>query len=273
MKMRNWKLAGLLSVLVGLPVTDVLASTLTLTISEENVTGGIRPFSVQNQDSFSQILTNGGGAASLDSLKSSNSMTSGTAYINRSAWELTDVFLTPDTPGTDSATLIFGGQLTAFMGGFDAGGTFDGATGILGVDYQVFYNLNGLQLLAGSVYLNRASSFEFPNDEFSLEIDEFVGVQLSLPTNIPLTFAMTLQTAALVNGSGSATVNASNSLTFNPDNFFDIRTPGVTANAGSYIVDNTLPAVSAVPVPAAVWLFGSGLIGLIGLARRNKNKI
>ncbi|MDH5473491.1 MAG: VPLPA-CTERM sorting domain-containing protein [Gammaproteobacteria bacterium] len=29
-------------------------------------------------------------------------------------------------------------------------------------------------------------------------------------------------------------------------------------------------AVSAVPVPAAVWLFGSGLIGLIGFARRKK---
>ena len=28
--------------------------------------------------------------------------------------------------------------------------------------------------------------------------------------------------------------------------------------------------VSAVPVPAAVWLFGSGLLGLIGVARRNK---
>ena len=26
--------------------------------------------------------------------------------------------------------------------------------------------------------------------------------------------------------------------------------------------------VPAVPVPAAVWLFGSGLIGLVGIARR-----
>ena len=26
--------------------------------------------------------------------------------------------------------------------------------------------------------------------------------------------------------------------------------------------------VSSVPVPAAVWLFGSGLLGLVGLARR-----
>jgi len=28
--------------------------------------------------------------------------------------------------------------------------------------------------------------------------------------------------------------------------------------------------VSAVPVPAAVWLFGSGLLGLVGVARRNR---
>ena len=28
--------------------------------------------------------------------------------------------------------------------------------------------------------------------------------------------------------------------------------------------------LNAVPIPAAVWLFGSGLIGLIGIARRKK---
>ncbi|WP_297293005.1 PEP-CTERM sorting domain-containing protein, partial [Oceanicoccus sp.] len=31
--------------------------------------------------------------------------------------------------------------------------------------------------------------------------------------------------------------------------------------------------VSAVPVPAAVWLFGSGLVGLIGVSRRKRRHL
>ena len=37
---------------------------------------------------------------------------------------------------------------------------------------------------------------------------------------------------------------------------------------GEVLIDNV--DLSAVPVPAAVWLFGSGLLGLIGVARRKK---
>jgi len=36
------------------------------------------------------------------------------------------------------------------------------------------------------------------------------------------------------------------------------------------IVDNPFPVYSPVPVPAAAWLFGSGLVGLIGFARRKQ---
>jgi hypothetical protein len=43
-------------------------------------------------------------------------------------------------------------------------------------------------------------------------------------------------------------------------------TPGSANIAGSG--DCSALDVSAVPVPAAVWLFGSGMIGLIGFARR-----
>jgi hypothetical protein len=38
--------------------------------------------------------------------------------------------------------------------------------------------------------------------------------------------------------------------------------------AGADMTGVSVTTVSAVPVPAAVWLFGSGLIGLAGVARR-----
>ena len=41
-------------------------------------------------------------------------------------------------------------------------------------------------------------------------------------------------------------------------------------NASNYAWAVRSGDVSAVPVPAAVWLFGSGLTGLIGVARRKK---
>jgi hypothetical protein len=43
-----------------------------------------------------------------------------------------------------------------------------------------------------------------------------------------------------------------------------------TTDAGAIYLDDASLTVTAVPVPAAVWLFGSGLLGLIGVARRKK---
>jgi len=43
------------------------------------------------------------------------------------------------------------------------------------------------------------------------------------------------------------------------------------ANMGAIADVSDVPVASAVPVPAAVWLFGSGLIGLVGVARRKKS--
>lgn len=48
--------------------------------------------------------------------------------------------------------------------------------------------------------------------------------------------------------------------------------PGFNANFDitSVHFDSFVTAPAAVPVPAAVWLFGSGLLGLVGIARRKK---
>lgn len=40
-----------------------------------------------------------------------------------------------------------------------------------------------------------------------------------------------------------------------------------------FIPNGSLTSVSAVPIPAAIWLFGSGLLGLIGVARRKKSAV
>ena len=47
--------------------------------------------------------------------------------------------------------------------------------------------------------------------------------------------------------------------------------PGDTSNANlGHFVTISVESVSAVPVPAAAWLFGSGLLGLVGVARLKK---
>jgi hypothetical protein len=40
-------------------------------------------------------------------------------------------------------------------------------------------------------------------------------------------------------------------------------------NYNVWIRETTTPVPSPVPIPAAVWLLGSGLLGLVGIRRRN----
>jgi hypothetical protein len=58
------------------------------------------------------------------------------------------------------------------------------------------------------------------------------------------------------NGLGSAVIGVSRSVNRDFSESFE----------GSYLVRET----TVVPVPAAVWLFGSGLLGLVGIARGKK---
>lgn len=58
----------------------------------------------------------------------------------------------------------------------------------------------------------------------------------------------------------------------------DILQFGFSATASQFspsgiFYDNVNFAPTAIPVPAAVWLFGSGIIGLVGVARRRKAQV
>lgn len=84
-------------------------------------------------------------------------------------------------------------------------------------------------------------------------------------------------TNALIDIGDYGDVNYVKLASFTQDNIcsgpFSPNPPDCTIYAHAMQVNGvagTLASASAVPVPAAVWLFGSGLLGLIAVARRRK---
>jgi hypothetical protein len=76
---------------------------------------------------------------------------------------------------------------------------------------------------------------------------------------------------------GTTISAAQDTISFASDNFNapSVDNPGLFSQFDDETLRyNTWPIasfqVSAVPIPAAVWLFGSGLLGLVGMARRKK---
>ena len=65
-----------------------------------------------------------------------------------------------------------------------------------------------------------------------------------------------------------STTSCSDSSTYTIDGAFHVAGAGFTTVAYYLHLEGH---VTAVPVPAAVWLFGSGLLGLAGVARRRKS--
>jgi len=52
----------------------------------------------------------------------------------------------------------------------------------------------------------------------------------------------------------------------------EVSVLGFNNNSVEWALHGTYATVSNVPVPAAAWLFGSGLMGMAGVARRNRRK-
>lgn len=72
---------------------------------------------------------------------------------------------------------------------------------------------------------------------------------------------------SLLSGSGSTTPDFSGGI----NTYFGFAGANSISGTLTQYYDNFSLDIAAVPLPPALWLFGSGLIGLIGIARRKKS--
>ena len=137
-----------------------------------------------------------------------------------------------------------------YSGTLIAVGSFDN-TGYTGVGHEVFDSTFTID----ADLVTFTSSASTVNTEIVFEDGYFYGVNYSGPG-----------TSATTDSYYLSSTSDTWAIDYAPfDNDFG---EGFQVAYGSWN-DN---AYSVVPVPAAIWLFGSGLIGLIGFSRRNNEK-
>ncbi|MGB5398540.1 MAG: hypothetical protein WBN96_15445 [Gammaproteobacteria bacterium] len=144
---------------------------------------------------------------------------------------------------------VGGTASSSFVAEFGAGSTYSFDEVINRINEETDWSISDNFTLSQTLV---APGTTLTSDEiFSRRIWISFGAQASL-------------TASTLDAVASGSVYA-NSDFFNSARISSIQTPGgVTWTSASGVF------LSAVPVPAAIWLFGSGLLGLIGVARRNK---
>ncbi|MFC1603088.1 VPLPA-CTERM sorting domain-containing protein [Pseudomonadota bacterium] len=178
----------------------------------------------------------------------------------------------------DSATVLAGGTLS----GYDVNDTINGSgldvhneTGVMnypsltqsyfsqpGTSATVNYGFNSA-IDVGAFYLWNGGS----NTYNGYGIKDFTLEFFSGATSLGSTG--TLTASALPNNQPSYAAEVFSGFLFS--NVTDIQLQVANTYGTSYVSVNEVGFdTSPVPVPAAVWLFGSGLIALLGLKRKNK---
>jgi hypothetical protein len=123
-------------------------------------------------------------------------------------------------------------------------------------DYYTFFAVSDVTDANISFTLEPSSTGIFQAGAFSIQL--FEGV--SFPTGTPI--------ASGLSGGGQPSVSFLADLMSNTT--YTVRTVFSFGINGTGVTADATTSVNAVPIPTAVWLFGSGLIGMVGIARRKK---
>ena len=116
-------------------------------------------------------------------------------------------------------------------------------------------SINNTQPIFGNIWFAHDLSF-VDNGDGTYSGDMLIDYAGTL--NIPVTFDWDIDLSYVTVLDGDNDGIPGNAMTSGPF-------PGITP-----AFYGTLTGQYAVPIPAAVWLFGSGLLGMIGIARRKK---
>lgn len=184
--------------------------------------------------------------------------------------------------GASQAALISDFDLTAFDFDVTAVDYTSGSESSSGTSNGIGWMIEGTSYWSARTITNGTfnySALPITTDSlhvwnsFTITFEQTVGSLLVAVSNDNTTdsinFGLVATDSVGVNFSGTQVVlnNASGGLVLF-ENISALTINNLNNNGISDGYDVAFHAVTAVPVPAAIWLFGSALIGLIGIARR-----
>lgn len=124
-------------------------------------------------------------------------------------------------------------------------------------DYYTFFSVANTSNAIVSFSLSASNPDLFLPGAFSIELYEGI----SSPAGVPIAYG--------ISNGGQPSLSFTADLLM--DTMYTIRTSFNFGIAGTGVLVDATTTVSEIPLPAAAWLFGSGLVGLVGIARRRRH--
>ncbi len=190
-------------------------------------------------------------------------------------------------PGDLAVHVNLDAELTAIFSFIEDGGSgsVSASTAVFGnifTDESLTTPLSSVRALSAThtfIFNKDSDIFEVVAEDLALDFWVRNGDPVSIVTNMAIGAAGAKNT--FLGTSGGVRADGTRSLDFNPQSFFNILTPGVTANSVSLgLVNNQLvnflpapgPSPVTVPEPGTFILMGSGLAGFYAFRKKLQKK-